>query len=465
MEFKPYDYQKYCIDRVIDTPKIGLFLEMGLGKTIITLLAVKELKYMRFAIRKVLIVAPKKVAEGTWQKESKKWDQTQALRISTVLGSKAKRIKALNTPADIYIINRDNISWLVDYYRNDWPFDMVVLDESTSFKNQRSKRFKSLKMILPKLSRLVELTGTPSPNTVEDLWSQVYLLDQGQRLEPFITRFREKYLYPTKTIGSGQVVDRVVKPGGMDIIMQQISDICVSMRSEDYLQLPDLVYHTIPVVLDPKARKSYDTLEEKMVLKLLEEEAEEEITVASAVALSNKLLQLSNGALYDEDHIVHEIHDCKIEALLELIESLHGKPLLVFYSFQHDKDRIMQALAKSKLVVKELKTTQDEDAWNNHEIDILITHPASSCYGLNLQHGGNHVCWFGLTWAYEQYAQANKRLHRNGQTERVIIHHLVCEGTRDEDVMAALDKKENVQNFVMDSLKARIRKVKERKKL
>ena len=427
-------------------------------------MAALELKYMRFAVHKVLIVAPKKVAEGTWQKESQKWDQTKMLRISTVLGSKTKRIKALNTPADIYIINRDNITWLVDYYQNDWPFDMVVLDESTSFKNYRSKRFRALKMILPKVTRIVELTGTPSPNSIEDLWSQVYLLDQGQRLGAFITHFREKYLYPTKMIGSGQVVERNLKPGGMDAIMQQISDICVSMRSEDYLQLPDMVYHTIPVVLDAKARKAYDSLEEKMVLKLLEAGDEEEISVTSAVALSNKLLQLSNGALYDDDHTVHEVHRCKIEAFLELVESLHGKPLLVFYSFKHDKDRIMQALAKTGLRVKELKTTQDEDDWNAHKIDVLITHPASSCYGLNLQHGGNHVCWFGLTWAYEQYAQANKRLHRNGQTEPVIIHHLVCEGTRDEDVMAALDKKDNVQTYVMDSLKARIRKVKERSK-
>ncbi len=430
----------------------------GLGKTATTLTAVKELKYNRFQVRRVLVIAPKKVAEGTWTREAAKWDHTSMLRVSPVLGSQAKRIKALNTPADLYIINRENVVWLVDYYRNAWPFDMVIVDESSSFKSHSAKRFKALASVSGHIDRMVELTGTPSPNGLEDLWSQVYLLDGGDRLGKKYTHFRERYFQPDQRGADGMIYSYEAKPGTEASILEKISDICISMKAEDYLQLPDLTYHEIPVVLDPKALKSYTELEREMILQLPDEG--DDISVTSAAALSNKLLQLANGAVYDEDRQVHEIHGCKIEAFLELIESLQGKPALVFYNYQHDRERILKALAGSKLRIRELKKPQDEDDWNAHKIDILLTHPASSAYGLNLQQGGNHVVWFGLTWNYELYTQANKRLHRQGQTEKVIIHHLVCSGTRDEDVMQALQRKDDVQNWVMESLKARIRRYK-----
>ena len=461
MEFKPHAYQAHCIRKIEEIPKLGLFLDMGLGKTVTTLTAVKDLKYNRFEVRKVLVIAPKKVAEGTWTKEKDKWDHTRMLRVSQVLGSQAKRIRALNTPADLYIINRENVVWLVDYYRNAWPFDMVIVDESSSFKSHKAKRFKALASVGGLISRMVELTGTPSPNGLEDLWAQVYLLDGGERLGKRYTQFRERYFQPDRRGPDGMVYSYEAKPGTQESILQKISDICISMKAEDYLQLPDITYHEIPVELDPKAKKAYLELERKMVLELPEDE--EEISVASAAALSNKLLQLGNGAIYDEDRQYHEIHNCKIEAFLELIESLQGKPALVFYNFQHDRIRMLKALEKMKLRVRELKTTQDEDDWNAGKIDVLLTHPASSAYGLNLQQGGNHVVWFGLTWNYELYTQANKRLHRQGPQEKVIVHHLICSGPRDEEVMDALQRKDDVQGWVMQSLKARIKAIKEGK--
>ena len=409
----------------------------------------------------MLVIAPKKVAEGTWTKEKDKWDHTKILRVSQVLGSQAKRIRALNTPADLYIVNRENVVWLVNYYRNSWPFDMVVVDESSSFKSHSAKRFKALAAVSPRIARMVELTGTPSPNGLDDLWAQIYLLDGGDRLGKKYTHFRERYFQPDKRGADGMVYSYAAKPGTEESILKRISDICISMKAEDYLQLPDITFHEIPVELDEKSRKAYSDLERQMVLELPEDE--ENISVTSAAALSNKLLQLANGAVYDDDHAVHEVHTCKIEAFLELIESLQGKPVLVFYNFQHDRERILKALSGSGLRVRELKTTRDEDDWNARKIDVLLTHPASSAYGLNLQQGGNHVVWFGLTWNYELYTQANKRLHRQGQTEKVIIHHLVCSGTRDEDVMTALQKKDDVQNWVMESLKARIKAIKEGK--
>ncbi len=408
-----------------------------------------------------MVIAPKKVAEGTWSREKDKWEHTKILRVSQVLGSQAKRIRALNTPADIYIINRENVCWLADYYRNSWPFDMVVVDESSSFKNHSAKRFKALAAMGPRIDRMVELTGTPSPNGLDDLWAQVFLLDNGERLGRKYTHFRERYFDPGRRGADGMVYDYKAKPGSEQSILSSISDICISMKAEDYLQLPDVTTHEVPVVLDAKAEKAYRDMERQMVLALPEEE--EEISVTSAAALSNKLLQLANGAVYDEDHEFHEVHSCKVEAFLELIESLQGKPALVFYNFQSDKARIRKALEKLKLRVRELKKPADEDDWNAGEIDILLAHPASAAYGLNLQQGGNHVIWFGLTWNYELYTQANKRLHRQGQTQKVIIHHLVCTGTRDEDVMEALSRKDDVQNWVMQSLKARIKKIREGK--
>ena len=457
MEFKPHRYQQHCIERILQTKKIGLFLDMGLGKTVVTLTAIRQLMYDRFLVRKVLVIAPKKVAEGTWSREKDKWEHTRILRVSRVLGSEQKRVKALNTPADLYIINRENVVWLVDYYRNSWPFDMVVIDESSSFKSHKAKRFKSMAAIMPHVDRLVELTGTPSPNGLSDLWAQIYLLDAGERLGKKYTHFRERYFDPGQRGPQNIVYSYKAKPGSQESILDKISDICISMKADDYLQLPDITYNQVPVELDARALKSYRDLERQMVLQLPDDA--DEISVTSAAALSNKLLQLANGAVYNDDHQVHEIHSCKIETFMELIDSLQGKPVLVFYNFQHDRDRILKALDKTDLRVRQLKTPDDEDDWNKQLIDVLLTHPASSAYGLNLQEGGNHVIWFGLTWNYELYSQANKRLHRQGQTEKVIIHHLVTQGTRDEDVMEALQYKDDVQSWVMDSLKARIKEI------
>lgn len=456
MKFVPHNYQKYCIDRVLDTPALGLLLDMGLGKTVITLSAVAELKYSRFQVAKVLVIAPKKVAESTWGKEKEKWDHLTLLRISVVLGSAQKRVRALNTPADIYIINRENVAWLVDYYRNSWPFDMVVVDEFSSFKNHQSQRFKALKSIRPRIKRIVGLTGTPAPNGLIDLWAQVYLLDQGQRLGKNIGGFRERYFEPDQR-SRDRIFSYKPKETTEDAINRLIGDICVSMKSEDYLELPDVLNDIIPIALDPKAKKAYDKLEQEMLLEV----DESMIDAGSAAVLTNKLLQLCNGAVYDEERKAVEIHKCKIEALQETVEQLAGKPALVFYNFQHDKQRIQEAFKKSNLRVRELKTPQDEEDWNNREIDLLLAHPASAAYGLNLQQGGNHVIWFGLNWSLELYQQANKRLHRQGQTEKVIIHHLVVQGGRDEDVLAALGDKEATQDNLMESLKARIREAKE----
>lgn len=433
----------------------GLFLDMGLGKTAVTLTAINDLKYNRFEISKALIIAPKKVAEATWQKEANKWDHLHMLRISTVLGSKQKRIRALNTPADIWVINRENVPWLVEYYRNAWPFDMVVADESSSFKNHKAKRFKALTWVRKNISRFVDLTGTPAPNGLLDLWAQVYLLDGGKRLGEKFTHYRERYFEPDQR-DRDHVFSYMPKPGADEIIHKLIGDICVSMKAKDYLDLPDCIISDMPVVLDAKARASYDELEKEMLLEV----DDSTIDAGTAVVLTNKLLQLCNGAVYDENRNVVEIHKCKIEAFMELIEGLNGQPVLVFYNFKHDLVRIKKALSKSGLRVRELKNPQDEKDWNNKQIDVLLAHPASCAYGLNLQDGGNHITWFGFNWSLELYQQANKRLHRQGQKNTVFIHRLVVQDGRDEDVIAALEDKSDMQNKLIDSLKARIEKYK-----
>ncbi len=456
MKFSPYPYQRYCYDQLITHNSLGLFLDMGLGKTIITLLAIKELIYGRFAVRRCLVIAPKKVAEATWQQEAAKWDSVRCLRISTVLGSSRQRIKALMTPADIYIINRENLSWLVDYYKNDWPFDMVVADESSSFKNHRAKRFKSLAAIRGHISRMVCLTGTPTPNGLLDLWPQVFLLDQGQRLGKFFTHFREQFFEPGQR-NRNTIFSWNPKDCAWSNIMAKVADICISMKSEDYLQLPEIIYDDIPVQLDAKAASAYNELEKQMVLELVNQD--KVIDVTSAAALSNKLQQLANGAIYDDTGKWYPVHDCKIEAFLELLEQLHGKPALVFYSFRHDLARLEKALReKTDLVFKRLEGAKEMDEWNAGKLNVLLAHPASCAYGLNLQQGGNHVIWFGLNWSLELYQQANKRLHRQGQKERVIIHHLLCTGTRDDDMIEALHRKDKAQEYVLESLKARIDK-------
>jgi len=454
MRFKPHAYQNYCINRLLIDEALGLFLDMGLGKTVITLTAINDLKYNRFAISKVLVIAPKKVAEATWAKEAEKWDHLSKLRVVSVLGALTKRIRALNTPADIYVINRENVQWIVEYYRNAWPFDAVIVDEFSSFKNHQAKRFKSLTWVRKHITRFVGLTGTPAPNGLLDLWAQVYLLDEGKRLGKKITHFRERYFEPDQR-DRDHVFSYAPKPGSDEVIRQLIGDICVSMKAEDYLDLPDCISVTVPVLLDSKAKAAYDKLEKEMLLEI----DDSTIDAGTAAVLTNKLLQLCNGAVYDENRNVIDIHKCKIEAFLELVEGLNGQPAMVFYSFKHDLIRIKKALDSSGLVVRELKGPQDQDDWNTKKIDILLAHPASAAYGLNLQQGGNHVIWFGLNWSLELYQQANKRLHRQGQTEKVILHHLIVEGGVDEDVISALLDKSSTQDKLMNALKARIDKV------
>ncbi len=456
MKFEPYPYQQYCINRIISDNSIGLFLDMGLGKTVITLTAIYALRYYYWACGKALVIAPKKVAEQTWSKEAEKWDHLKGLKVQVCLGTLSQRINALNTPADVYVINRENTQWLVQYFGHKWPFDMVILDESSSFKNHQAKRFKAMKAIRPRINRLVELTGTPSPHGLTDLWAQVFLLDGGQRLGRTISVYREMYFVPDKR-NRNIIYSYAPRDGAETEIYAQISDICVSMKSEDYLQLPDLIYEDIPVMLNKDARKAYDTMERDM---LLEVENDEIITAATAATLTGKLLQLCNGAVYSEDGAVQEIHGCKIEALLETIEQLNGQHVIVYYYFRHDVARILAALPKS-LHVRVYQGAKDQDDWNAGLIDVLLAQPASCGYGLNLQQGGHHIIWFGLTWALEEYQQANKRLHRQGQPYPVIVHRLIVQGAQDEDVIKSLESKDGSQEELLAALKAKIAKIRE----
>lgn len=458
MKFVPHNYQQYAIDRIKADSFVGLFLGMGLGKTVITLTAINDLRYDRWAVARVLVVAPKKVAEATWCAEAAKWDHLQHLRIVPVLGSAQKRIQALSTPGDIWVINRENVPWLVDYCRNSWPFDMVVLDESSSFKNPQSKRFKAMKLVRPRINRLVELTGTPAPNGLEDLWAQIYLLDGGQRLGRTISSYREAFFTEDRAHPGQQYRAYSPQEGADRRIRAAISDICVSMKAEDYLELPDYIEDIVPVALDTRARKAYEKLERDMLLEV----DEQTITAGTAAVLNGKLLQLCSGAVYDAVGNAAQVHDCKVEAFLEVVEQLHGEHVLVFYWFRHELERLMAALEDSGLRVQVYQGADDADAWNAGEVDLLLAHPASCGYGLNLQAGGHHIIWFGYpNWALEIYQQANARLHRQGQQYPVIVHHLVVQGGMDEAVVAALHDKGDTQEALMQALKARISKTKE----
>lgn len=457
-EFKPHAYQQYCIDKILEIPKIGIFLDCGLGKTAITLAAIKELILFRWQVSKVLIIAPKKVAEATWQTEASQWvNLADGIRISTVLGSAAQREAALATSADVYVINRENIPWLVGLYKGKWPFDMVVIDESSSFKNSRSKRFRALRSVLPHISRIVELTGTPSPHGLTDLWAQVYLLDGGQRLGRTLTSYRDIWFEPDKR-SYNMIYSYKPKEGAAEAIRSAISDICISMRAEDYLSMPDLIYNNVPVSLDDPAKKAYKRLEREAVLSIDEDTV---ITAASAAVLTGKLLQLCNGAVYDENGEVQEIHECKLDALMELIESLNGQHALIFYNFRHDLPRLLKRLhgaVSGKIAV--YQGSEEADAWNRGDLEILLIQPQSAGYGINLQHGGHHAIWFGLTWSLEQYIQANRRLYRQGQKMPVVVHNLIVKDGVDEDVMRALDSNGSVQDGLLESIRIRIRDIK-----
>ena len=455
MQYNPYEYQTYCIERILDDDAVGLFLRPGLGKTSITLTAINVLRNYRWQIRKALVIAPKKVAEGTWSKEAAKWDHLQSLRVVPVLGSEKKRMLALGTPADVYVINRENVPWLVDYYRQQWPFDMVVVDESTSFKSPAAKRFKALRLVRRYMRKVVLLTGTPVSHGIEDLWSQIYLLDEGKRLGRTVTAFRQQYF--TCNTHGGHYVEYTAKADAERQVLDAISDLCVSMTAEDYLQLPDCVEHEVPVVLSDRQAKAYKAFEREMLIDL----DEETITAASAAVLTGKLLQFCAGAIYDADKKAVAIHDEKLAAYMELLEELDGAPCLTFYGFQHDRDRLQETLKKAGKRVRVYSGPADEDAWNAGELDVLLAHPASCAYGLNLQQGGQHVVWYTPTWSFEMNDQARCRLWRQGSPyDRVFVHYLTCTGTVDEDVLAAVRSRTDTHNAAMQILKARIEKAK-----
>lgn len=418
---------------------------MGMGKTVTTLTAVDYLIKNNAEIKKIVVIAPKKVAEDTWSRETSKWDHLEHLKISKLLGNEKKRIEALNAEADIYVINRDNVSWLVKYLGFKWDFDMVVIDELSSFKNYRSKRFKDLKKILPCVKRIVGLTGTPAPNGYMDLWAQMYLLDKGQRLGKNITSYRMEYfnilIRPNFQIYT-------LRQGSDCKINSKIKDICVSMQAKDYLKMKEPLLISVPVILDKKEMDKYKALEKDAILEV----ESSTVTAINAAAATTKLLQVANGAVYDEDKQVIELHDKKLERLGELIEEANGHPVIIFYSFKHDLTRIKKYL---KQEVRELKSVDDIQDWNNKKIKVLLAHPASAGHGLNLQDGGHIIIWFGLTWSLELYMQANARLHRQGQEQGVIIHHLITEGTIDEDVFKALQNKEICQKSLLEAIKAR----------
>ena len=454
MNYEPHNYQSYCIQRIIQDPAVGLFLRPGLGKTSITLTAINELRYLRWEVAKVLVIAPKKVAEVTWSKEAAKWDHLRHLKVVTVLGSTARRIQALNTPADVYVINRENVPWLVDYYKQAWPFDMLICDESTSFKNPQSKRFKALKLIRRFCKKVVLLTGTPTSKGLMDLWAQMYLLDEGARLGKTLGQYRERY-FVANTHG-GHFTDYKPKNDAESAVLEAVSDICVSMKAEDYLELPECVEHEIPVVLDDKTKREYDIFERDLLLEI----NDEIITAQGAAVLTGKLLQFCNGAVYNAEKQPVIVHDCKLDAYMELLEQLDGEAVITFYSFKHDLDRLLARLEKTNRRVRVYRGPQDEDDWNTGKIDVLLAHPGSCAYGLNLQAGGRHIVWFGLNWSFELNDQGKCRLWRQGsEFDKVFVHYLIVQGCVDEDVMAAIRSRTNTHEAVMLALKARLKKL------
>lgn len=447
MKFIPHDYQKTAKDFVLDKKASGLFLDMGLGKTVISLTAVEELKNNYLDIYKTLVVAPKRVAEDTWVSEYKKWEHVKDLEVVKIFGTPKKREKALEKKGDLYIITRDNIAWLVDYLGKKWDFDMVVIDELSSFKSHRSKRFRKLKTVRPRIKRIIGLTGTPAPNGYEDLWAQIYLLDRGKRLGKNITAFRKRYFNTLYRHGYNEYE---LRDGAKEKIDRAIQDICISMKSKDYLKLKEPLYITRHAYLGKKEFATYKKMEKDAVLEF----KDQDITALNAAAVTNKLLQLSNGAVYTEDKDVIKIHDKKLDVLDELIEEAKEEPVLVFYNFKHDKHRILEKYKD----VRVLENEKDIKDWNDRKIKILLAHPASAGHGLNLQDGGSIIIWFGLNWSLELYQQANARLFRQGQKETVRIYHIITKDTVDERVLEVLKGKNLKQEELLRQLKAKINK-------
>ena len=445
-----HDYQKYAVRFIEEHPIAALFLDMGLGKTITTLTAIHNLMFDLFAVRKVLVIAPLRVARDTWAAEIEKWEHLKDLRYSVAVGTEEERLAALNAPADLYIINRENVQWLIDESGIPFDFDMVVIDELSSFKNHQTKRFKSLLKVRPKVSRIVGLTGTPASNGLMDLWAEFRILDMGQRLGRFITKYRTDYFTPDKR--NGQIIYSYKPlPYAEDAIYRQISDITISMKSADHLQMPELVSSEYTVQFSEDEREKYTDLKQELVLSL----GDTEITAANAASLSGKLSQMANGAIYDDDGEAIRIHDRKLDALEDIIEAANGKPLLVAYWFKHDLIRISERLQKLHIPFSRLDDATSIRRWNNGEFPVALIHPASAGHGLNLQSGGSAIVWFGLTWSLELYQQTIARLWRQGQTSKtVVVQHIVTKGTIDNRIMKALSQKEHTQTALIDAVKA-----------
>lgn len=452
MKFHPHDYQLFAINYIESHPISAVLLDMGLGKTSITLTALSNLLFDSFEVHKILIIAPLRVAKDTWPSELKKWDHLKDLIWSVAVGSETERIAALKKEADIYIINRENVQWLIDNSTLPFHYDMVVIDELSSFKNHKSKRFKTLMKVRPRITRVVGLTGTPTSNGLMDLWAEFRLLDMGIRLGRFIGHYRNTYFTPDKR--NGQIIFSYKPlPSAEDAIYSQISDITISMKSTDHLKMPQLISLEYPVTLSETERKRYEKLKQDLVLQL----PGGDVTAANAASLSGKLCQMSNGAIYSDHEDIIRIHDRKLDALEDLIESANGKPLLVAYWFRHDLLRITERLEHLKVTFSILDSSDSIAKWNNGELPVALIHPASAGHGLNLQSGGSTLIWFGLTWSLELYQQTIARLWRQGQTEKtVIVQHIITGGTIDKQILKALSKKDKTQMALIDAVKANL---------
>ena len=444
MKYNPHEYQKYAQEFIINHPACYLMLDLGLGKTVITLSALWELLLDYFQSSRVLVIAPKRVAENTWTAELTKWDHLTGLTISKVLGSASQRRAALQKRADIYLINRENIAWLTENY--EWDFDTVIIDEMSSFKSAQTQRFKAIRRVRPKIRRVVALSGSPAPNSLLDLWPQMYLLDMGKRLGRFIGGFRNEFFLPDKR--NGEIIySYKPRAGAEEQIYHLISDICISMKADHYLTMPELISNRYEVEMNQRERKLYEQMQSDMFVKV----GEDDLDAVNAAALSGKLLQMANGAVYGEEKKVLHVHDRKLDALEDIIEAANGNPILVAYWYKHDRDRI-----RARFEVRDIDKPQDIEDWNAGKIPVALIHPAAASMGLNLQDGGSHIVWFGLTWSLELYAQLNGRLFRQGQKNTVVITHIVCKGTHDEDVMNALERKDTGQSALIDAVRARI---------
>lgn len=446
MKYKPHSYQEYAIRYIETHPISALLIDMGLGKTSITLTAIRNLLFDSFEVCKVLVIAPLRVAKNTWTDEIKKWEHLNTLTYSLIIGNENERLSALNKKADIYIINRENVDWLVNKSEYKFDFDMVVIDELSSFKNHQSKRFKSLMKVRPLVKRIIGLTGTPSSNGLMDLFAEFKILDMGKRLGYFIGQYRNTYFKPDKMNGP-IVYSYKPLPNAENAIYEKISDITVSMKANEYLKMPELLTSNYVVELSNSEKNQYDEMKKSLVLEI----TDGEITASNAASLSNKLCQLSNGAIYDDEQNIVEIHDRKLDALEDIIESMNGKPLLIAYWYRHDLERI-----KSRFSVREIKTSEDISDWNDGKIPVALIHPASAGHGLNLQNGGSTLVWFGLTWSLELYQQANARLYRQGQKNTVVIQHIITKGTIDEQILKALQKKNKTQADLIDAVRANL---------